>query len=84
MSAATARHPRAQLGRRRSGIATHVELSPTLRRLVDEQAELYGIAKKDVIVMALVRHFSQDLPDVKELAKLARTWLNQQVNGRRP
>lgn len=82
MSAA-ARHPREELGRRRSGIPTHVELSPALRRLVDAQAAAFGIAKKDVIVMALVRHFASDLPDVKELAKLARVWLQQQM-GRKP
>lgn len=85
-SVASSRHPRDEIGRRRSGIPTHVELSPSLRKLVEQQAAQFGIAKKDVIVMALVRHFASELGDVKELAKLAKTWLNYQLQqqGRRP
>jgi hypothetical protein len=83
---ASSRHPGDEIGRRRRGIPTHVELSPALRRLVDAEAARFGIAKKDVIVAALVRHFASELTDVKELAKLAKTWMQHQIQqqGRRP
>ena len=52
-------------------------------KLIAEAQAKFGVTKKQVVVAALVQHFvsTGQHNDVRELMKLARTWLARQVNG---
>lgn len=83
MSVAVRKHPRDELAERRTGVMVRVYVPVQLARLIDEAQAKYGVTKKHVVVAALTGHFAGggQHQDVKELLRLARTWLNRQVNG---
>jgi hypothetical protein len=76
-----ARHPRDEIAarRRRGGVRVELQLPRQIFKLVEEAQTKYGVTRKQIVISALMKYFTGELPEVRELAKLGVQLLRQKT-----
>jgi hypothetical protein len=66
------RHPRDEIAarRRRGGVRVELQLPNQLHKLVGEAQAKYGVTRKQIVVSALMKYFTGEMPELRELARL--------------